>query len=39
MGPDLFDRSIFYLVSDPARLIEDSLRADVVFDHGRIHPA
>ena len=39
MGLDLFDRSIFDIVNDRARSIEDQLGADVVFYHGRIHPA
>ena len=39
MGLDLFDRSIFDIINERAKAIEDSLSADVVFYHGRIHPA
>ncbi len=39
MSMDLFDRSIFDIINDRARALEDRLRADVVFYHGRIHPA
>jgi len=36
---DLFDRSIFDLINSRARQIENTLKADVVFYNGRIHPA
>lgn len=39
MSMDLFDRSIFDIINDRARALEDRLNADVVFYHGRIHPA
>jgi hypothetical protein len=39
MGLDLFDRSIFGIINDRAVSIEQKLQADVVFYHGRIHPA
>ena len=39
MNLDLLDQSIFELVNDRARSIENRLKADVVFYHGRIHPS
>ena len=36
---DLFDRSIFDIINDRAKALENRLSADVVFYHGRIHPA
>jgi hypothetical protein len=39
MSLDLFDKSIFDIINDRARDIEDSIKADVIFYHGRIHPA
>lgn len=39
MSLDLFDRSIFEIINEKAQKIEEHLSADVVFYHGRIHPA
>lgn len=38
MSMDLFDRSIFDIINERARALEDRLVADVIFYHGRIHP-
>lgn len=38
MKLDLFDRSIFDVIADRARALEDKLQSDLVFYHGRIHP-
>ena len=38
MPLDLFDKSILHAVDEHARKLEDRLRADVVFYHGRIAP-
>ncbi len=38
MSMDLFDRSIFALINTRAQQLEERLKADVVFYHGRIHP-
>ena len=39
MGLDLHDRSIFDLVNERSKALEDELKADIVFYNGRIHPA
>ncbi len=39
MTPDVFDRSMFALIDQRARELEDVLKSDVVFYHGQIHPA
>ncbi len=38
MVPDLLDKSIFDIVNNCARKLEDVFKADVVFYHGSIHP-
>lgn len=39
MVPDLFDKSVFDIVNNCARELEDALKADVVFYHGSIYPS
>jgi len=39
MTPDSLDRSIFLLINERAKALEENLRCDVVFYHGQIHPA
>ena len=39
MVPDLFDKSVFDIVNNCARELEDALNADVVFYHGSIYPS
>lgn len=39
MTPDSLDRSIFELIDSRARELEKLLNSDVIFYHGRIHPA
>lgn len=39
MALDLHDRSIFDIVNDRAKVLEEKLKCDVIFYHGRIHPA
>lgn len=36
---DIFDKSIFSLVNERAKSLEDAMKADVVFYHGRIAPS
>ncbi|OKH89202.1 serine dehydrogenasease [Thalassospira sp. TSL5-1] len=38
MTPDLFERSIFDLINEKARALEDCLMSDVIFYHGSIYP-
>ncbi len=38
MTPDVVDRSMFALIDQRARKLEDVLKSDVVFYHGQIHP-
>lgn len=37
MTPDFLDRSIFSLIDEKARILEDKLESDVVFYHGPIY--
>ncbi|HML91721.1 hypothetical protein [Methyloceanibacter sp.] len=39
MIPDFLDRAIFEMIDKRAIALEDKLESDVVFYHGRIHPA
>ncbi|MGB0681819.1 MAG: SDH family Clp fold serine proteinase [Magnetovibrionaceae bacterium] len=39
MRMDLLDRSIFELINERAQVVEETLKADAIFYHGRIHPA
>ncbi|MCY4197759.1 MAG: hypothetical protein OXD33_12730 [Rhodobacteraceae bacterium] len=39
MTPDFLDRSIFSLINERAKALEDKLQCDVIFYHGQIHPA
>lgn len=38
MTPDFLDRSIFSLIDERAKILEEVLGSDVVFYHGQIHP-
>ncbi|MCY4153181.1 MAG: hypothetical protein OXE94_13240 [Aestuariivita sp.] len=39
MQPDSLDQSIFSLIDEKAKVLEDELNCDVIFYHGQIHPA
>ncbi|MEM9965244.1 MAG: hypothetical protein AAGC58_07840, partial [Asticcacaulis sp.] len=38
MTPDYFDSSIFDLIANRAKALEDKLKSDVIFYHGSIYP-
>ena len=38
MTPDLLDSSIFTLIANRAKALEDKLQSDVIFYHGSIYP-
>lgn len=38
MTPDLLDSSIFNLIANRAKVLEDKLQSDVIFYHGSIYP-
>jgi hypothetical protein len=38
MAPDHFDRSIFDIINDRCRTLEDTLKSDVIFYNGAIYP-
>ncbi len=38
MTPDFLDLSIFSLINERAKILEEKMKSDVVFYHGQLHP-